>query len=164
MNSKVEKFSKYGEGFVYFVRMGIDGPVKIGKSNDPRSRISSLTTGCPIEIIPLLLIPGDHLEKTLHAYFARCWIKGEWFKADDFLLGHVKALQKKKLGRMTIAGVSVPIVVPPDFSNVPMEGIKPPAKPRVDRAISKHWRDHVINAHHYDGPGKHRIKDVGIVY
>jgi hypothetical protein len=61
------------------------GIVKIGRSSDPRIRLSSVQTGNPKRMQLLLVVPGagEH-EKALHDKFSVRHIGGEWFNfAED---------------------------------------------------------------------------------
>lgn len=71
-------------GWVYFIREGSSGPVKIGWSKDPYKRMAALQTANPNQLILLGTIPG-HLteEKRLHQRFARDRMNGEWFRFSD---------------------------------------------------------------------------------
>ncbi len=72
---------------VYFIRNSRTCSVKIGKSDNPRQRLSDLQTGNedPLEII--LELPGaEMVEQQLHAYFDGSRIRGEWFKETPELL------------------------------------------------------------------------------
>jgi hypothetical protein len=73
--------------WVYFIRAG-DGPVKIGKANDPWARMSSLQVGvCDAQLHLIALVPGDvRHEEGFHLRFHKLSIRGEWFEASDDLL------------------------------------------------------------------------------
>lgn len=61
----------------YFVADGT-GHVKIGRSNDPTSRIKTLQTARAVQLKILLVMEGDH-ELELHRQFAADRVQGEWF-------------------------------------------------------------------------------------
>ncbi len=72
-------------GYVYMIRSGYF--IKIGHSNDPASRLKSISTATPDDCEVLFCIPGDvKLERRLHTEFAACHYKKEWF----FLCGKLK--------------------------------------------------------------------------
>lgn len=52
--------------------------VKIGVTSNPARRLSTLQVGQPAGLALLWTHPGDH-ERTLHAAFAHCRTRGEWF-------------------------------------------------------------------------------------
>lgn len=66
-------------GRVYFVT---DGEfIKIGYSNEPKSRMNSLRSGNPRTLRLLGVIPGTlAIEKSLHQRFAHLEVRREWFK------------------------------------------------------------------------------------
>lgn len=65
---------------IYFIQQGEDGPVKIGHSVDPESRLQCLQIGSPHPLSLLLTLPGGRSEeKSLHSRFANCRLDGEWF-------------------------------------------------------------------------------------
>lgn len=66
--------------FVYFIRRGEDGPIKIGVAADPFTRLRDLQTGCPERFRLLAAWPGDlQNERSIHRSLARHRIEGEWF-------------------------------------------------------------------------------------
>lgn len=81
----------------YFIQ-GVDGgPIKIGRSVDPLSRLSSLQTGSPVVLKMLATVPGELLpEEALHKAFADLRTHGEWFSADPQLLSLIESLPDLK--------------------------------------------------------------------
>jgi hypothetical protein len=73
-----------GEGFVYFAAVGDPIPthVKIGFSKgDPRLRVKSLQTGCPLPIRLLGFVIGTlSQEAELHDVLKDHRVQGEWFE------------------------------------------------------------------------------------
>lgn len=66
---------------IYVVQMGPDGPVKIGYSKKPYSRIRSMRTAWPYEPIVLAIIKGDKdREREIHAKLRQYRLRGEWFQ------------------------------------------------------------------------------------
>lgn len=64
--------------FVYFITDG--EAIKIGKANNPKSRLSGLQTSHHKPLRILGLLPGDErLEGMLHGRFRKYHIRGEWF-------------------------------------------------------------------------------------
>src|SRR5262245_20438799 len=77
------------EEVVYFIRAG--DAIKIGVTRDVERRLRALATGSavPLELLPTL--PGGRrLEKKLHQRCRRFHVRGEWFKADEALLRHIR--------------------------------------------------------------------------
>lgn len=71
----------YNAPSVYFVRRadGV-GPVKIGCSEHPEGRLSTLMTWSPYPLAIVATIPGDEkLERRFHALFADSHSHREWF-------------------------------------------------------------------------------------
>jgi DNA-binding transcriptional regulator YdaS (Cro superfamily) len=70
------------EPVVYFLRVGGDGPVKIGYSSlDPVQRMADLQVGCPWKLTFWGCIPGtSQNEAWLHEKFEAYKMQGEWFQ------------------------------------------------------------------------------------
>lgn len=68
---------------VYFIQ-GVDGgPIKIGRSQDPKRRLRALQPGSPAELRLLCTIPGTAgVESALHCELADWRLHGEWFAED----------------------------------------------------------------------------------
>lgn len=77
---------------VYFIKAG--NCIKIGKTNNLRSRFTGLQTGAPEELNLVLFVGGGRdLEKSLHRKFRHLRMKGEWFRAEPELLAHIDVLR-----------------------------------------------------------------------
>jgi hypothetical protein len=73
-------------GYVYFVQMGDDGPIKIGFATDVQARITTLQTSSPHELVLRKVVPGTVAkEREFHQRFAQTRLKGEWFKPSSAL-------------------------------------------------------------------------------
>jgi len=72
----------------YFMQMESGGPIKIGASRDPYSRLVSLQTGLPekLRIIGCCSEP----EKDLHLKFMEHRLNGEWFEPHESILKFVQ--------------------------------------------------------------------------
>ncbi len=76
--------------YVYFITDG--EAIKIGKANNPRSRLSGLQTSHHKPLYILALMPGNEgLERTLHSRFYNFRIRGEWFKDCEEIRTFIKA-------------------------------------------------------------------------
>lgn len=66
--------------YVYIFAM--DGRwAKIGFTTNPRKRFDTLAGNMPLPLTALLLSPGTMMdERALHAHFADCRLKNEWFR------------------------------------------------------------------------------------
>lgn len=85
-------------GFVYFIqKSNIEGPVKIGYSVNPESRLKQLQTSHDENLYLLKSIPGNSsLEKQYHGKYQESRINGEWFKSTEELMvdigGEIKTM------------------------------------------------------------------------
>jgi len=66
----------------YFIQAVGGGPIKIGVSVDPESRLRGIQTGCPYRLQLLATLPGNK-EAELHSLFSGLRMNGEWFKDDE---------------------------------------------------------------------------------
>lgn len=85
--------------WVYVVRAGEDGPIKIGWSKNPARRFAQLQTTSPVRLIPLGLIAGGaHMESCLHAAIDELVPSarqtGEWFTPWDGLLEYLEEVMR----------------------------------------------------------------------
>ena len=77
--------------YLYFIRAGNRGAIKIGIANNIERRVATLQTGNPFKLNVIALIPCDsrqhaaELEKQIHRFFVKQNIRGEWFQGNiDF--------------------------------------------------------------------------------
>ena len=83
------------ETFVYLVRpVGQAGPVKIGCSEEPVTRLSTLMTWSSVQLEVAATIPGGSLklERRIHGIFADQHSHREWFHASKRLTGFIAAI------------------------------------------------------------------------
>lgn len=86
-----------GSGSVYFLRLGDEGPIKIGFAQDLSRRLSSMRTGTPQEVVLLAAMPGTLAdEEALHARFAHLRRKREWFEPGEDLLAFIASIKGGK--------------------------------------------------------------------
>ena len=65
---------------IYFIQAGEDGPVKIGKANNPKSRLGILQIGSPERLyLRAVLDEPDEVEGVLHEALKGVRMNGEWF-------------------------------------------------------------------------------------
>jgi hypothetical protein len=81
----------YDRGVVYFIRSGLDGPIKIGWSSSydgALQRRDSMQVGNPelLYILAVQAVANQGVEADLHKRFAESRIRGEWFEPTDELL------------------------------------------------------------------------------
>ena len=82
-----------GRRYVYFIRIGEDGPIKIGLTDDVKRRLEQLQTANPEALRLIACVPGDRrLEAHLHRRFTSDRINGEWFRPGTDLLYLAKTL------------------------------------------------------------------------
>jgi hypothetical protein len=78
---------------VYFLRIGSDGPVKIGSSRDPEARQADLQTAHPGKLVLLGSVGGGRSEELrLHGKFSSLRLMGEWFRPDGELLEYIASV------------------------------------------------------------------------
>jgi hypothetical protein len=75
---------------IYFIQQSEDGPIKIGRSCDPESRLKEMQTGNPdpLHILGCCADMGD-TEQKLHKRFKHIHIQGEWFEPADDLMAFI---------------------------------------------------------------------------
>lgn len=82
--------------FVYFIRpVGLDGPIKIGCSTYPMSRLNALMTWSPFPLEILAMAPGGHSdERRLHQRFSADRLRSEWFRTTRELIDLIDGVAK----------------------------------------------------------------------
>lgn len=76
--------------WVYFAQRGDDGPIKIGTSKHPVSRVKDLSSASAEGLMLLGVIPGSRKEEQqLHLRFTSCRLNGEWFRPDAALCAYI---------------------------------------------------------------------------
>ena len=73
----------------YFVQLGLDGPIKIGKAIDVTKRVAKLQTAAPDKLHVLKVVEGD-MEAAYHAKFESSRTHGEWFSKSQELMDFIK--------------------------------------------------------------------------
>ena len=95
---EAEVLVPYASSFVYFLRRGEDGPIKIGVAVNPNKRKAQLQTSLVEPLHTLLVLPGTRAtEAHYHARFAKLRIRGEWFHPEPELLEFIQ--QARSNGR-----------------------------------------------------------------
>lgn len=77
-------------GYTYFVQCGVGGPIKIGFSLKPKSRVANLQTS-HYEILTLLKVVPGLDEKIVHYRFHSDCIRGEWFRPTPELMKFIES-------------------------------------------------------------------------
>lgn len=77
-------------GVVYFIRDGV-GAVKIGFTSDsPEKRLAALQTSNPNRLELVGFFPARKCdETTIHRYFRRHRLRGEWFNESELTIARV---------------------------------------------------------------------------
>lgn len=83
----------------YFIRLGDDGPIKIGRTFDVDARLPKLQTGAPKPLKVLRIIKGDH-ERDLHIKFDALRQHGEWFDPAPELIRFIETESFENYSRM----------------------------------------------------------------
>lgn len=94
---KIGSAEQAARGQIYFIQAESGGPVKIGTSTDPESRLSGLQVGS-LENLRIIgkMNGGRSVEAEIHKRFARHHLRGEWFSdATDLMefIGSVACLE-----------------------------------------------------------------------
>lgn len=70
-----------------------DGIYKIGITNDIEFRLKSMQTGCPFKLFAYKAYEHDNplgIEQSLHAFFGKKRLEGEWFKLSYVDLNYIE--------------------------------------------------------------------------
>lgn len=126
-----DHLSWYRDGYCYFVQVGHDGPIKIGKSVYPWSRLDGIQTGSPDDLRLLLLVSRRAMEPVLHEMFKPWRIRGEWFHPSPELLLFIEEISAKATHESTRNGVTVPL-----YRQPLNQKLEPDAFPIVKNSIS----------------------------
>jgi hypothetical protein len=77
-------------GFVYFVRLGDGGPIKIGFAIDPPRRIRALQIANHRRLVLIgVMAANPRVERAIHQAFQTTGISGEWFRPSQRLLAFI---------------------------------------------------------------------------
>jgi uncharacterized membrane protein YccC len=78
---------------IYAIRRGQCGPIKIGMSNEPQTRLRNLQTAVAEQLHLLAVIDGDEqVERDLHRRFEKYRLHGEWFSPNPEVLSWVRSI------------------------------------------------------------------------
>ena len=93
----IDIIGKYKKGFVYFVRAGFFGPIKIGFTTNIPKRMYQLQTGCPDKIQLLGSIKTNQgTEEALHERFKATRLEGEWFLPNEKILSVINDMLEEE--------------------------------------------------------------------
>jgi hypothetical protein len=88
--------------YVYLIRAGQRKLYKIGKTNDPQGRLTSLQTASPDRLKLIHTFKADNAsaaEESLHAALHDKRTRGEWFQLSDEEQGHIRNVVEYKNNR-----------------------------------------------------------------
>lgn len=78
-----------GRECVYFIG-GVDGPIKIGKAKNVKSRLAGIQTGHPYKLDVIGTMLGRvGLESAIHQRFKHIRLNGEWFSRTEELVSFI---------------------------------------------------------------------------
>lgn len=78
--------------YLYFIGAD-DGPIKIGITSNPKSRLRTLQSGYPLKLKILALVPNASLQESVyHERFAELRMEGEWFARHPDILAEIARL------------------------------------------------------------------------
>lgn len=77
--------------FVYFIQTGESGPIKIGRTQNPKQRLQCLQThsAFPLRLLTIALDQDETNESVLHERFSHLRQDGEWFSPGPDLLSFI---------------------------------------------------------------------------
>jgi hypothetical protein len=79
---------------IYAIQIGSDGPVKFGKSRNPRARLADLQTSVPFGLRLLASCEWhDDNEVIIHHRLCDAYIRGEWFEPTDVVMEVVSLMR-----------------------------------------------------------------------
>jgi hypothetical protein len=79
---------------IYFVRAGVKGPIKIGRTDQLSQRVQGLQVAHYEELTLLAVEPGSRaVERALHQRFDHLRLRGEWFRPGMELLAYIESLR-----------------------------------------------------------------------
>lgn len=82
---------KRSSGWIYFVKAGPDGPIKIGWTVNPQKRLEQLQTGSAVRLFILGTMEGSSVgESAFHKRWSRYRIRGEWFEPAPEIVDFVR--------------------------------------------------------------------------
>jgi hypothetical protein len=122
-------------GFVYFMRHGRTGLIKIGYSSKPAAREKTLQAEDPGLELVFSMSGSRETERRLHLKFHSKRVRGEWFSLDsDDLENAVGVLVSEELKRVKV------VMQPKNLPNKSLLDEKPSTSGYYfDRRGRKHW-------------------------
>lgn len=87
---------------IYAIQCGENGPIKLGRAEDPYKRMKHLQTSNPFNLSMLACeetLDDEEAEKQLHIQLRMYRIRGEWFRPEKAVLDTV-ALMRRNLAQV----------------------------------------------------------------
>jgi hypothetical protein len=85
-----EETDEFKGDALYFIREGLDGPIKIGRGN-PQDRLKTLQIGNPRRLCIMGVVEHNgYAEAFWHVVFSELRLIGEWFKPTSELLSAIR--------------------------------------------------------------------------
>jgi hypothetical protein len=79
---------------LYFIEDADAGAIKIGRGNDPASRLATMQTGNPRKLALIDALPNMGWQESFwHCAWQLSHIRGEWFEATDELRAAIRAIR-----------------------------------------------------------------------
>lgn len=76
--------------YIYFIQLGVKGPIKIGIITNLKRRFSNIQIYNPYKLKILAVTKGDkQMERMIHKKFDIYKIRGEWFEPAPRLLNYI---------------------------------------------------------------------------
>ena len=76
--------------YVYFIRLGDDGPIKIGYTKNIKRRLITIQVDNPLLVrLIAVMVGGRKEEYQLHRIYSKYRLYGEWFEPSSELLGFI---------------------------------------------------------------------------
>lgn len=84
--------------YIYFIRFGAAGDIKIGRTFDVAGRLKSLQTACPepLELLACVREDETRTEAAFHKQFAQFRKNGEWFEAAKDVLDCIALIRSEQ--------------------------------------------------------------------
>jgi hypothetical protein len=100
--------------YIYLIQAGRTKAYKIGKSNDPQSRLAGLQTASPHKLKLLHIFRADNAtaaEESLHAALWDSRLAGEWFKLSDMQRSALQSVLEYKDGAFILGKEAVNVKI-----------------------------------------------------
>lgn len=98
--------------YVYVIRMGRKNMFKIGKTNDPQGRLTSLQTASPFKLSLTNVFRADNAsaaEEALHAALIELQMEGEWFSLTNEQKEALASVDRFQDGKFIIGSRAVTV-------------------------------------------------------